>query len=164
MATAEIAPPAKSSAPLPGVPIRLSTGAVIPPGIVDLESFRRWARSDACPEKARIAFYHDEIWMDPTMEQAYTHNLVKFHIGRVLADLADQMNLGHYFTDGMLLTNVEAGFTTIPDGIYVTYESLDTGRVVEVAGAQSGCVEFVGTPEMVLDPGWLYRTYGDRQA
>lgn len=134
-----------------GVPIRCSTGIVIPPGIVDLESFRRWARSDDLPEKARVAFFQNQLWMDPTMEQAYTHNRVKGTTNAVLLPLGEEIGEGHYFTDGMLLTNSEIGFTTIPDGLYVSFAALESGRVVEVPGKDNGCVEFVGSPDMVLE-------------
>ncbi len=124
---------------------------MIPPGIVNLESFREWARSDDCPEKARVAFFQNQLWIDPAMEQAYTHNRVKGATNAVLLPLGEEIGEGHYFTDGMLLTNLEVGFTTIPDGLYVSFAALESGRVVEVPGKDNGCVEFVGAPDMVLE-------------
>jgi len=38
-----------------------------------------------------------------------------------------------------------------PDGIFVSYESLDTGRIRLVEGVREGYVEFEGTPDMVLE-------------
>jgi hypothetical protein len=32
--------------------------------IVDLDSFRRWARSDEFPERGRFSFLDGELWID----------------------------------------------------------------------------------------------------
>lgn len=42
---------------------------VVPSGIVDLPSFRRWAQSDDFPKRGRIDYYHDRITVDLSMEQ-----------------------------------------------------------------------------------------------
>ena len=101
--------------------------------------------------RGRFAFFHNQIWTDLSPEQAYTHNAVKLEYAVVLKPIVEETDRGHFFTDGMLLTNQNAGFPTIPDGFFITFESLDSGKVVEVAGKKGGCVEFVGTPEMVLE-------------
>lgn len=135
-----------------GVSIRfLDVDVSIPPGIVDHETFRKWARSPKCPERGRFAFFHNQIWADLSMEQAYTHNLVKFQIGRVLATIVEEADSGHFFTDGMVLSNSDAGFTTVPDGLFVSFDALEAGRIREIDGGENGCVEFEGTPDMVLE-------------
>jgi Uma2 family endonuclease len=153
MSTAALTPvPRKTQVSVPrGVSIRLDDDVVIPPGIVDHESYRSWARSVEFPSRVRLAFFHNQIWTDSSMEQAYTHNLVKFQIGRVLASLVEEAGNGHFFTDGMLLSNLDAGFTTIPDGMFVSFEAFEADRIREVEGAENGCVEFEGTPDMVLE-------------
>lgn len=149
VATAK-SPPSSKNAPL-GVPIHLDEGIVIPTGIVDHESYRRWSRSDSFPRRGRFAFFNESLWVDRSMEQAYTHNLVKFQIGRVLATLVDETGSGHFFADGMQLSNLDCGLTTVPDGLFVSFDALDSKRIVEVSGAENGCVEFEGTPDMVLE-------------
>lgn len=142
----------KQTSPALGIPIILDHDIVIPPGIVDHESYRRWARSDAYPHRGRFAFFNDSIWVDLSMEQAFTHNLVKLRFGVVLDALVEQLEIGQYFTDGMQVTHVESGFTTVPDGSFITFESFETGRVVQVPSKDNiGCVEFAGTPDMVLE-------------
>ncbi len=123
----------------------------IPPGIVDHETFRKWARSPECPQRGRFAFFHNQIWADLSMEQAYTHNAVKSEFSVVLTPMCRSQKVGRYFTDGMLLTNEGLGFTTVPDGIFISFDALESGLVREVAGKQGGCVEFVGAPKMVLE-------------
>jgi Uma2 family endonuclease len=123
----------------------------IPPGIMDHEAFRKWARSPECPQRGRFAFFHNQIWADVSMEQAYTHNVVKSEFAVVLTPMCRSQKVGRYFTDGMLLTNERLGFTTVPDGIFITFDALESGLVREVAGKQGGCVEFAGAPKMVLE-------------
>jgi Uma2 family endonuclease len=134
-----------------GCSIRLGKEIVIPPGITDLESFRRWARSDAFPKRGRFCFFHNELWVDLTMEQAYTHNAVKGEFTAILLSLAKTLETGRYFTDGMRLTHPTVEFSTVPDGLFILFESFDEGRIAEVAGKVQGYVEFEGTPDMVLE-------------
>ena len=35
----------------------------VPDWVVDLESFRRWADDDAFPEKGRISYLRDAVWV-----------------------------------------------------------------------------------------------------
>lgn len=51
----------------------------------------------------------------------------------------------------MLLTHVGANLSTQPDGTFVSFGSLRSGRVKLVEGAHYGCVELQGTPDMVLE-------------
>ena len=37
--------------------------------VVDLESFRRWARSDEFPRRGWFSYLHGELWVDLSMEQ-----------------------------------------------------------------------------------------------
>ena len=59
----------------------------VPGWVSDLESFRRWSDDDAFPEKGRISFLRDEVWLDMGKEQLITHNDVKAEINMVLRAL-----------------------------------------------------------------------------
>ncbi len=122
----------------------------IPPWVVDLASFRKWGRSDEFPEHGRIC-YLGEVWIDPTMEQLFTHNQVKNEIGYVLTGLSKKECSGTYFPDGASLTNVIADISTVPDGLFVLLESFQDGSVKLCEGARTGFVEIEGTPDMVLE-------------
>jgi len=125
--------------------------ATIPDGITDLESFRRWARSDEFPEKGRFAFFNGNVWMDVSMEFGFSHNFIKTEFTSKLAALTKSKQLGHYLSDGMLLSNVEAGFSTIPDGLFITYETYKRKRIRRVSKFEHDFVELVGAPDMVLE-------------
>jgi Uma2 family endonuclease len=142
--------------------VRIAPDIVIPDWVNDHESFREWAQSDDFPQWGRFAFYRDSIWMNPETEEAYFHNLLKLEFGSVLHPIARKIDRGHFFTDGMLLTNMEAGFTTIPDGMFISYEALESGLIRESAGTRGRCTEFVGTPDMTLEILSRYSEQKDR--
>src|SRR6266404_8614325 len=98
----------------------------IPPSVGDLDSFRRWARSEEFPETGRICYLNGEVWVDMSKEQ-FTHNQVKGEFGSVLMPLAKRARSGRFFPDGYLLTNLAANLSTNPDGIFVLMESLRLG-------------------------------------
>lgn len=133
------------------VAFRLAGRVDFPAWITDHESFRRWARSPECPEKLRVAYYDDGIWVDADMEQFFAHNQVKAELSAVLVPLARTAKLGRFAIEGMLLSNPAARLSTVPDGFLVSYESVREGRLREVPGKKDGCIEYEGTAEMVLE-------------
>jgi Uma2 family endonuclease len=122
----------------------------IPDCVVDLESFRDWARSDDFPELGRYSHLNGELWVDFMPEQLFTHNQVKGEYAIVLGGMLKSLRLGRYFHDRTLLTNVEAGLSTEPDGTFVSFESLKSDRVRLIEGGD-GFLELEGSPDMVLE-------------
>ncbi len=123
----------------------------IPPWVQDLDSFHRWVDSDEFPEKVRVCYLNGEAWIDMSKEQFYTHNKVKGEFAFVLLGLVKADRLGEYLHDGMLVTNVEVGFSSGPDGAFASREALDSNRARFVEGRKEGFVELEGTPDMVLE-------------
>jgi Uma2 family endonuclease len=123
----------------------------IPADVVDLDSFCHWAFSDQFPEHGRFSFLRGKIWVDLTMEELYTHNQVKGAIGSVLWGLVASTNRGLYILDRMLLRNDAAVLATEPDGMFVSYDALQSGRVRRLQGASPGVFQLEGSPEMVLE-------------
>jgi Uma2 family endonuclease len=118
------------------------------PLISDLESFRRWARSDDFPEHGWYSHLNGELWVDLSMERVI-HNLIKTQIAAVLALLVQGSRSGRFFGDRMLLTNVAAALSTEPDGMFITHESLQSGIVRLEQGLES--LEVEGSPDMTLE-------------
>jgi Uma2 family endonuclease len=124
----------------------------LPSNLTDQDAFRRWARSDECPEKGRFAFLDGVLWVDLSMEQFYTHNQIKEQIGRKLGTLIEEAGLGRYGPDGMLLSHPATGLSTVPDGLFISYTSLQSGRVRPIRNTRNvGVIEWEGAPEMVLE-------------
>jgi len=51
----------------------------------------------------------------------------------------------------MFWTNLNAGISTEPDGMFFTYDTLQSGRIRLVADANGGYSELEGSPDMTLE-------------
>jgi Uma2 family endonuclease len=132
----------------------------IPSWVNDLESFRRWARSDTYPQRGWVSFLDGEIWVDTHMEQLFSHNRVKTCFTVALGAFVEAEQLGYYFSDRALLSHEGANLSTEPDGTFCSFEAVESRRVRLVEGVEEGYVELEGTPDMVLE---IVSTYSVRK-
>lgn len=136
------------------VPIKSATiladDVVVPDAIVDFATFREWSRADGFPDRGRIDYFSGRIWVDLGMEQAYIHNSVKKAFV-ICLECFEEIGLGRLFTDGMRLVNADAELSTEPDGSFLLYESLNSGKIREIPGKIEGCVEFEGSPDLMFE-------------
>jgi Uma2 family endonuclease len=123
----------------------------IPSWVNDLESFRRWSRTDDYPERGWVSFLAGEIWVDMDMEQLFFHNQVKTEFTIVLGGLIKSEERGYYFSDRAALSNENANLYTEPDGTFCSFRTLEDKHVYLVEGLEGGHVEMEGTPDMVLE-------------
>lgn len=131
---------------LPGGEVR------IPPGITTHAAFLTWFRSADGPGDVRVDWVMNDVWMDPMSERAFAHNKVKTRVARVLDTLASEGKLGEYFGDGMVYTNDDEQFTTAPDGMFVSREAIEAGRVWLTGGEGSEQdTELLGVPDLVIE-------------
>lgn len=143
----------------------------IPAWVVDLKSFWHWRDTADLPEKLSVHFIRGEVWVDLCMEEMFSHNQIKTALGIVLGNLIEEGDLGMYATDGMALSNNEAGIATEPDAMFISHATLDAKRVWFEAGKRRGAkaTRVVGTPDLVIeivspssedkDTEWLMSTY-----
>ncbi len=122
----------------------------IPGKAASLEAFRRWARSADFPTRGCYSYLRNEVWVDMSAEELYTHNRVKGKVVSVLTMLLEHARLGQFFHDRVLVTHVEAGLSTEPDGTFVSFDAFRSKRVRRVRGAE-GFIELVGSPDMTLE-------------
>jgi Uma2 family endonuclease len=142
------APPASSPVHLP---ITIGGYLHIPEGVVDLPTFRDWVKSDEFPEKRRASFLGGILWVDPDMERIFSHNRVKTEYTGVLGPLVKSVRSGYFLTDGILLTNPPCGLSTEPDGMFIHFDTLSSGKTKLVEGKGGDYVEVEGTADMVLE-------------
>jgi Uma2 family endonuclease len=148
---------AQLSAPISVVPIKghpsvvINGDIVIPDWVVDHPSYRRWAHSEAFPEVGRYSYIDGTIWVDLTMKQFFSHNQVKLEYTGVLHRVVRAIDTGYFGADGNLWTNTEAGISTEPDGMYFTYDALQSGRIRLIKGKEHGYTEIEGSPNMTLE-------------
>jgi Uma2 family endonuclease len=120
----------------------------IPRWVEDLQSFRRWARSEDFPEHGSFSHLNGNLWVDVSMETV-AHNQIKGAFPVTLIPLVKKERRGRYLNDRKLLTNEDAGLSTEPDGMFVSREALTSGRVQITEGEETR--EIVGSPDMVLE-------------
>ncbi len=122
----------------------------VPEWVTDLDSFRRWADSEDFPEAGRICYLDGEVWVDMSKEQLFTHLAVKNEFNIVLGSMVKTRQMGLYFPDGALLSNMDADIAVVPDALFACHEALED-RVRLLEGRQEGFVELEGSPDMVLE-------------
>jgi Uma2 family endonuclease len=130
--------------------IVISDAATIPAWVVDHATFRRWATSEEFPERGWFSFLGNRVWADLNMERT-SHNLLKMAISAVLTLWVARKNLGRYYGDRMLLSHLGTGFSTEPDGMFVSWQTLRSETVREIGGDPTDGIELVGTPDMVME-------------
>jgi Uma2 family endonuclease len=123
----------------------------IPSWVKDIETFRRWAHSDEFPEEWRIWWLCGEVWAEMAGEQIFSHVLVKTRISTTLDTLTIREECGLYLTDGVLLSNFAADVSGVPDGMFLSNDTLRSDRIRLIEGKKGGYVELQGAPDMVLE-------------
>jgi Uma2 family endonuclease len=126
---------------------------MVPASAHTLAGYRAWAKSEAFPNRGQIFFLDQEIYIDMSPEELENHAKVKAEVGRVLMNINRKQKRGEFYPDGSLVTNVEANLSTEPDGSFVTWEALESGRVrlVPREGAQGEYMELEGSSDWVLE-------------
>jgi Uma2 family endonuclease len=125
--------------------------AKIPAFVDDLASFRRWAHSDDFPEQGQFAYLQGEVWVDLSMEELLTHNQVKMAYTFAVMVVLQQTPLGRFVGDRMRLSHVAADLSVEPDGLFYTWQTLQSGRLRFVEGVHGGIMELEGSPDMTLE-------------
>src|SRR5262249_39181970 len=132
-------------------PDRLSV--YVPSTAGTLAGFRAWALSHTFPEHVRATFVDGGIYLDMSNEDPETHVGVKTEVVRVLAALARELDLGKFYTDGVLITNEAAGVSNNPDASLLKKASLRARRVRDVPreGREGRFLAIEGTPDWLLE-------------
>jgi Uma2 family endonuclease len=143
-----IAPPGHEAPRRPD--IFVSDNIVVPGWIVDLESFRRWATSGNYPPSGWVSFLNGAIFVDPHIEELFTHNQVKGAYAYAIMSVLGPNPNGLFVHDRMLLTNPSANLSTEPDGLFFFWTTIQSNRLRMVEGAD-GFIELTGTADMVLE-------------
>ncbi len=126
----------------------------VPMDLRCLADFRRWATSDAFPERGRIDYIAGRIDVDMSPEDLHTHGKLKAEIIGVVYPRIKKDELGELYTDSTRVSCPEADLSVEPDVVFVSESSLDTGRVRLVPKAGGGAdryVELEGPPDLVVE-------------
>ncbi len=115
--------------------------------------FRDWVTSEDFNERGRFAYLNGEIHIDMSPESAESHVKVKGTVYHGLMKLNEEHDLGELYTDGILVTNTEAGVSNEPDVTFVSWQTFENGRVsiVPRKDLPSDYLEIVGAPDVVVE-------------
>jgi Uma2 family endonuclease len=129
-------------------------GVEIPPGIVDLESFRKWARSDGFPERGRIDWVAGRLEVDMSPEDLNTHGSPKSAVAGELINRIQELDRGLVYIDRARVSNPCADLSAEPDIVVVLFETVESGeaRLVPKASGETGrFVEIEGRVDLVVE-------------
>src|SRR6266542_823858 len=71
----------------------------VPPSAHTLAGFRAWAVSEQFPDRGRISFLDQEIFIDMSPEELETHVKVKTEIGYALIGLNKKTKRGDFYAN-----------------------------------------------------------------
>lgn len=145
----------------------------MPAWVKDYDSFRRWMHSAKFPDEGKICFINGQVWVDPLMEEFFSHNAVRCEIGRVLANLMKETKFGRFVPEGTRYGHRETELSTEPDGMIFSQEALGEERVWFTGGEKGMQTELLGSPEIVIeivsesseakDTEWVMSAYFDAE-
>ncbi len=119
-----------------------------------LAEFRAWANSDDCPEEGRIDFIAGCIEVDMSPEDLFSHAELKTEIVWMFKDMVKRGTRGHVYSDSTRISCPEADLSVEPDVVFISDESLDSGRVRLVPKATrepDRYVEVEGPPDLIVE-------------
>ena len=102
------------------------------------------------PEKLPLSFIRGEVFVDMSKEEVQTHALVKTAVSGALFQLTEEIDFGHLFIIGVLVTNELANVSNNPDLAAVSFGALKAGRVRYIK-RQDRIVEIEGSPDLMVE-------------
>jgi hypothetical protein len=126
----------------------------IPMNLNSLADFRRWANSDAFPERGRIDYLGGRIEIDMSPEDLFCHSTLKGEIYSTVHQLVKSADLGYLFLDRARVSSVEADLSAEPGIVLVLHGTLAAGRVrlIEKAGGEGDrYIELEGAPDLIVE-------------
>lgn len=131
-----------------------ASGSFEIPLVGSLSAFRAWATSDGFPQRGRIDYIDGRIEIDMSPEELYCHGAIKIELIRVLSQRVRELGEGELFSDRTRVSSPEADLSAEPDIVFVSDDSLESGRVREVpktTGEPDRFVELEGGPDLIVE-------------
>ena len=126
----------------------------VPTEVVDIDSFRRWARSDSFPERGRIDWIDGEVVFDMSPEDVNTHGLPKAAVAAGLIRLIEDAGRGVVLIDSTRASTPDADLSSEPDVMVVLFETIESGRarlVPKADGREGRYVEIEGPADLACE-------------
>lgn len=126
---------------------------VVPAKAKSHNGFRKWLVEEWGERPGRISYLKGDLFIDMSPEDLETHNQVKSEVSYVIVGVNKRLKKGKFYTDGTLVSNPDAGLSTEPDGTFVLWETLRTGRAKRKARKRGPgkYTELVGSPDWIME-------------
>ncbi|MBI4618187.1 MAG: Uma2 family endonuclease [Planctomycetes bacterium] len=121
-------------------------GLEIPAGALTLEGFREWVALQG-EDAPRVHYSRGRVHIEMPQD-CVKHGPVVFAINDVLRALTRELDTGRYYEPPTWITDDRSLLSTEPDGFFVSWASLESGRV-RINPDRS--IELLGRPDMVLE-------------
>lgn len=124
------------------------------PFVGSLAEFREWALSERFPQRGRIDFIGGRIEVDMSPEDIFCHGTLKTEVIAVLGQLVKQGGRGYLLSDSARVSSPVADLSVEPDVVFLSEESLNSGRVrlvPKVSGQPDRYVEVEGPPDLIVE-------------
>jgi Uma2 family endonuclease len=124
------------------------------PFVRSLRDFRDWALSDRFPQESRIDYLAGCIEVDMSPEDFFTHGTLKTEIVGALRQIVKRRGSGYVLSDRTRVSCPVADLSVEPDVVFVSDESLDSGRVRLIPNASQAAdryVEVEGPPDLIVE-------------
>ncbi|NUQ61073.1 MAG: Uma2 family endonuclease [Pirellulales bacterium] len=134
--------------------IRLDDELMIPTDVQSLADFRVWAASDKFPDRGRIDYLDRSIEVDMSPEDLHTYGKVKLAISTAIWTLTEREELGETYSDRTRYSCLEADVSVEPDVVFVSEESLESGRarlVPQASGDPDRYIEIEGSADLIVE-------------
>ncbi len=125
---------------------------IIPDGIDDLESFRKWTYRDDFPGSGRIDYINGNIEIDMSPEQLFAHGRLKTELVAVLTQTVARSQW-MVLSDSTRIASMHADLSAEPDVVLISKQAIQSRRVqlIPKANRPNDYIEIEGPPELVVE-------------
>lgn len=112
-----------------GIVLHLRDESIEIPPISSLAEFRQWLASDSFPQRGRIDYIDGCIEVDMSPEDLYCHGTLTSELHWGVVNRVKRLRSGQTFVKQARLISTDGNLAAEPDILYVSFESLRSGRV-----------------------------------
>jgi Uma2 family endonuclease len=118
-----------------------------------LAEFQEWAESDRFPQRGRIDYIAGSIEVEMSPEDLYCHGTLTSELHAVVGTRVKRTRRGQTFVKQTRLVSPAGDLSVEPDILYVSFESLRSGRVVRRPKANDAerFIAFEGAADLAIE-------------
>lgn len=132
--------------------VRIEDEFFLPSEVEGFPAFRLWAQSSEFPRRGRIDYLAGTVEVDMSAEELQSHGALKVKLVARISQIVDEDDRGQVFTDRTRLSSIDASLSCEPDVLFVSFESLQSGRCRYLAGGKADrLVEVEGSADLVVE-------------